>query len=162
LNFDSDGSEELADLAGVLENVQWAAADKDAVRHPLVSMSAGEGPSRRLLGERIQRATHPRSAEVDITEEFDLSEHTVGEGVGVLIKRLRGFPRLELSGEVVVKGQQRVVSQNQGAEPCSPPCGVGAVGASSGHRSVSHKSSGQSTSATSINRSARSKLLAML
>ena len=77
-------------------------------------------------------------------------------------QKVLAVPRLELGGQVVVKGQQRVVPRNQGDEPCSPPCGVGAVGASSGQRSVSHRSSGQSTSATSISRNARSKLLAML
>lgn len=42
------------------------------------------------------------------------------------------------------------------------PCGVGPVGASSGHRSVSYRSSGQSVSAASISRNASSKLLATL
>jgi hypothetical protein len=36
------------------------------------------------------------------------------------------------------------------------------MGASSGHKSVSHSSSGQSVSAASVSRSALSKLLAML
>jgi hypothetical protein len=72
LHLDSGGSEELTDLAGVLENVQWPAADNDSVWHPVVSMSAGEWPSRRVLGDRIQRTAHPPAAVIDVTEEFGL------------------------------------------------------------------------------------------
>jgi hypothetical protein len=97
-----------------------------------------------------------------VAEEFDLGEHTVRKGVGVLVKGLWWFPWPELGGEVVVERRQRVVREEPGADPCSPPCGVGPVDASSGHRSVSHRSSGQSVIAASISRRACSKLLAML
>ena len=88
---------------------------------PWYRWSARERPSRRILGKRIQRTAHPPAAVIDVTEEFGPGEHTVRKGVGVLIKRLWRFPRLELSGEVVVEGQQRVVSQEPGGRAVQSP-----------------------------------------
>ena len=79
LHFDSGGSEELADLGGVLKDVQRHTADNHAVQHAVVSMGAREWPSRRVLGERVKRSAHPSAAVVDVTEEFGLGEHTVGK-----------------------------------------------------------------------------------
>jgi len=64
-----------------------------------------------VLGNCVKRCAHPPAAVADVTEQFGLGEHTVGKGVGVLVKGLWRFPRLELGGEVVVGGQQRVVLQ---------------------------------------------------
>jgi hypothetical protein len=61
------------------------------------------------------------AAVIDVTEEFGLGELTVRKGVGVFIKRFWWFPRLELGGEVVVKGQQRVVPQEPGCRAVEAP-----------------------------------------
>ncbi len=46
-HLDPGGGEELADLGGVLDDVQREAADDHAVQHAVVSMGARERPRRR-------------------------------------------------------------------------------------------------------------------
>ena len=80
LHFDSSCSEELADLGGVLNDVQRDAADNHSVQHAVVSMGVRKWPGRRVLGERLEGSAHPPAAVVDVIEEFGLGEHTVGKG----------------------------------------------------------------------------------
>ena len=105
LHFDSGGGQELADLGGVFKDVQRHAADNHSVQHAVVTMGGREWPSRRVLGKRVKRSANPPAAVVDVTEQFGLGEHTVGKGVGVLVKGLWRFPWLELGAEVVVEGR---------------------------------------------------------
>ena len=121
LHFDSGGSEELADLGGMLKDVQRHTSNNHAVQHAVVSMGGREWPSRRVLGQQIKRSAHPFAAVVDVTEQFSLGEHTVRKGVGVVVKGLWRFPRLELGGEVVVEGRQRVVGQEPGGLAMQAP-----------------------------------------
>jgi hypothetical protein len=58
LHFDAGGSEELADLGGVLKDVQRHAADNHAVQHAVVSMGVREWPGRRVLGESGKRTAY--------------------------------------------------------------------------------------------------------
>ncbi len=97
LYFDSGGGQELADLGSVFKDVQRHAADNHSVQHAVVTMGGREWPSSRVLGKRVKRSANPHAAVVDVTEQFDLGEHTVGKAVGVLVKGLWRFPWLELA-----------------------------------------------------------------
>lgn len=49
MHFDSGGGEELADLRGVLKDVERHAADNHSMEHAVVTMG-GREPLNRLLG----------------------------------------------------------------------------------------------------------------
>src|SRR5215467_7744102 len=103
LHCDARGGEELTDLGGVLNDVQRHAADNHREQHPVVSIGARKWPSGHLLGEAVQGLAYAAAAPVDVPEKLGLSEPAVGEGVGVVVKRLWRCPRLELGSQVIVE-----------------------------------------------------------
>src|SRR5215472_8619570 len=102
-HFDARGGEELTDLGGVLNDVQRHAADNHSVQRAVVSMGGRKWPSGHLLGEAVKGLAYAAAAPVDVPEKLGLSEHSVGEGVGVVVKRLWRCPRLELASQVIVE-----------------------------------------------------------
>ena len=58
-DLDSGGSQELADLGGVFENVKGHAADNHSVQGAVVSMGRWQWPSGSALSERGKRSAHP-------------------------------------------------------------------------------------------------------
>jgi hypothetical protein len=103
LHCDARGGEELTDLGGVLNDVQRHAAGNHREQHPVVSMRARKWPSGHLLGEAVKGLAYAAAAPVDIPEKLGPSEPAVGEGVGVVVKRLWRCPRLELGSQVIVE-----------------------------------------------------------
>jgi hypothetical protein len=117
LHLDSGGSEELANLGGVLNDVQRYAADNHPIQRAVVSVGVREWSGRRGLCQPVKCSAYSAAAVVDVPKEFDLGEYTVGKGPCVLVEGLWRLPRPELGGEVVVEGRQRVVSEE-------PRCGT--------------------------------------
>jgi hypothetical protein len=51
-------------------------------------MGAGEWPSGQLVGEIVKSPADAAAAPIDVPEKLGLIEHTLREGVGVVVKRL--------------------------------------------------------------------------
>jgi hypothetical protein len=115
LHCDARGGEELTDLGGVLNDVQRQAADNHRVQHAVVAMGAGKRPGGHLPGEAVKGLADAAAAPVEVPEKLGLAEPAVGEGVGVVVKRLRRCPRLELGSQVIVECCQRVVAEEPGS-----------------------------------------------
>jgi hypothetical protein len=111
LHCDASGREELTDLGRVLNDVQRHAADNHREQHPWYRWALRQWPSGYLLGEAVKGLAYAASAPVDVSEKLGLGEPAVGETVGVVVKRLRRCPRLELASQVIVERIQRVVAE---------------------------------------------------
>ena len=107
------GAEELADLGGVLNEVEGPVADDHSEGRAAVSMSVGEWPRCEVPGEGIEGLANAVSTPVDVAEQLRLGEHAgrVGEPQE-LADRWWWVPPLELAREVVVEADQGVVSEN--------------------------------------------------